>query len=431
MVQPLIFVVLVVASLLQFHVVDTLRSDFAVVGYLPEYTAGYPNWDKVDFEEQCAHLTHLIIFSIEIAPSGDLQALDRVPPKSALAKISTASKDHGTKVQICFGGYGRTQGYPQMAIVKKRRRRFITQLVALCEEHGWHGVDYNWEYPQNEKEWQGLAKLIDETRSAFDAAGHKDWVISMAYYPDGRQERLIGKFKAVDYFHSMAYDARGRHSPFPLAEQTVSNAKLSFPLKKLTLGVPFYSRHIQTGNWRSYRSLVEAHGDEVASTDEINGDYYNSIGMIQRKVGYAIRNGLGGIMIWESGLDVPTDNKLSLLRAIRQIVSPDTSSSIPPTNPLLENLYKPTPSNPTSPTMHSLGPDGLRVKPAVPVSLFNPSPSPTPSGPAIKLNPATNPTSVRDPPVKPTKTKEPPVKPAKAKDANHGTKGKNEPTDEL
>ena len=41
-----------------------LRSDFAVVGYLPEYTAGYPNWDKVDFEEQCAHLTHLIVFSI-------------------------------------------------------------------------------------------------------------------------------------------------------------------------------------------------------------------------------------------------------------------------------------------------------------------------------------------------------------------------------
>ena len=43
MVQPRTFVVLVVAWLLQAYVVDALRSDFVVAGYLPEYTAGYPN----------------------------------------------------------------------------------------------------------------------------------------------------------------------------------------------------------------------------------------------------------------------------------------------------------------------------------------------------------------------------------------------------
>ena len=67
-----------------------------------------------------------------------------------MIKINEAAERHGTKVQICFGGYGRTQGFPQMTAKKKLRKRFIGQLVRMCEANGLNGVDYNWEYPQNE-----------------------------------------------------------------------------------------------------------------------------------------------------------------------------------------------------------------------------------------------------------------------------------------
>eukprot|EP00668_Euglena_longa_P033429 GGOE01042993.1.p1 GENE.GGOE01042993.1~~GGOE01042993.1.p1 ORF type:complete len:359 (-),score=79.99 GGOE01042993.1:182-1198(-) len=309
------------------HFIQALSSSFAVVGYLPEYTAGYPKWDKVDFEEQCAHLTHLIIFSIEVAPEGGLQALDRVPPAAALVQLTAAATRHATKVQICFGGYGRTQGFPEMTSTHKRRRRFISRLVKFIDRHGFHGVDYNWEYPRDQAEWSGLSNLIVETRGAFHAAGHPDWVVSMAYYPDGRQEQLLSHMTDVDYFHSMAYDARGRHSTFLLAQQTVQQAARWLPLAKVTLGLPLYSRHIKTGHWKSYRSLVEAHGDAVLHGDELAGDFYNGVEMIRRKTALARQMGLGGVMIWESGLDVPTTDVRSLLRTIRLVVEKPEETS--------------------------------------------------------------------------------------------------------
>jgi hypothetical protein len=47
--------------------------------------------------------------------------------------------------------------------------------------------------------------------------------LTLAYYPDGKQEALLAKLKLgnhVDLFHAMSYDASGpQHSSFELAEQ--------------------------------------------------------------------------------------------------------------------------------------------------------------------------------------------------------------------
>jgi chitinase len=270
----------------------------------------------VDFDELCAHLTHLIIFSIEVSPEGKPVALDRVPPAAALERLTSAATQYGTKVQISFGGNGRTQGFPQMTTDRVVRRQFIARLITLVARIGFHGVDYNWEYPRDEREWKALLKLIRDTRAAFDAAGHPDWVISAAYYPDGQQEAILAHCPEASFFHSMAYDARGKHSTMQLAKQVV-----------------LYSRHIQTGEWQSYRSLVEAHGDAVLEGDLVQDKYFNGVATIQRKVRLARKRGLAGVMIWEAGLDVPTTDRRSLLRAIR-----DAATSVPSTAPLPDEL---------------------------------------------------------------------------------------------
>ena len=41
--------------------------DFAVLAYLPEWRYEGANWDTI-----CQHVSHLILFSLEIAPSGAL-----------------------------------------------------------------------------------------------------------------------------------------------------------------------------------------------------------------------------------------------------------------------------------------------------------------------------------------------------------------------
>jgi GH18 family chitinase len=66
----------------------------------------------------------------------------------------------------------------------------------------------------------------------------------MAFYP-GQEATLDKKiFDLVDYFHMMSYDSRGRHSTMDFAISATREAVKHIPKEKLTMGVPFYSRHI-------------------------------------------------------------------------------------------------------------------------------------------------------------------------------------------
>lgn len=78
----------------------------------------------------------------------------------------------------------------QVAVEKKLRRRLVRNLAHFCEVHGLHGVDYNWEYPTNREEWDGLLALLKATKKEFDQRG---LTATMAYYPDGRQEHILAQ----------------------------------------------------------------------------------------------------------------------------------------------------------------------------------------------------------------------------------------------
>ena len=51
-----------------------------------------------------------------------------------------------------------------MVTSKARRKAFLAALHELLSSRGFDGVDYNWEYPTNEKEWKGLVRLMKESR---------------------------------------------------------------------------------------------------------------------------------------------------------------------------------------------------------------------------------------------------------------------------
>ena len=51
-----------------------------------------------------------------------------------------------------------------MVVKKSRRAGFLEALNKLLLEYDFDGVDYNWEYPQNEQEWKGLVELMRESR---------------------------------------------------------------------------------------------------------------------------------------------------------------------------------------------------------------------------------------------------------------------------
>ena len=218
-----------------------------------------PEWrhEGADFARLCQHLTHLIFFSLELTPKGEIIALDRLPRPELMSEAREAARKHKTKLMICFGGNGRSGGFSVMVRNDKNRKLFLQNLLKLLDQYGLDGVDYNWEYPgyrmgrgyleEKEilKDYEGLAKLISETKTLFAGSNR---VVSMAYYPDTRQERLMHLFgldEEVDLMFSMSYDQGApQHSSRELAKQTLKQAdNANLVMSKLCLGVPFYGRN--------------------------------------------------------------------------------------------------------------------------------------------------------------------------------------------
>jgi len=289
---------------------------FNVVGYIPEW-----RHEGADFDRLCQHLTHIIFFSLEMTPKGDIIALDRLPRQELMAEAKSAATKHGTKLLVCFGGNGRSGGFSVMVRNSKNRKRFVENLMKFMETYQLDGVDYNWEYPgyrmgkgyMEEKEilkdYEGLASLLKETKDAF-ASSEK--VITMAYYPDTKQEmllHLVGADEHVDLIHSMSYDQGGaNHSPRELATKTINQADIaSLPLSKLCLGVPFYGRKATVeGDWVTYEDLVQEQkltGKEDIATKDGVGVGFNGQQTLGWKVKLAVQKKLGGVMIWEVGQD--------------------------------------------------------------------------------------------------------------------------------
>eukprot|EP00008_Paramoeba_atlantica_P003966 CAMPEP_0201492214 /NCGR_PEP_ID=MMETSP0151_2-20130828/32218_1 /ASSEMBLY_ACC=CAM_ASM_000257 /TAXON_ID=200890 /ORGANISM="Paramoeba atlantica, Strain 621/1 / CCAP 1560/9" /LENGTH=320 /DNA_ID=CAMNT_0047878899 /DNA_START=8 /DNA_END=970 /DNA_ORIENTATION=- len=272
------------------------------------------------------HLTHLILFSLEVGNDGSIVALDRLPSSSNLEELTEFAQKHGTKVLICFGGNGRSNSFPSMVREKKARLNFLLKLSSMIEALGLDGVDYNWEYPgfrfgqgylpekDVQTDYKGLARLVQDTRMVFDKLEQKlnrPLEITLAYYPDGRQEQLLSQHNVVkdaNYFHSMAYDAGGDHSPFELAQKSIKQTiAAALPLDKMTLGLPFYGRNQRTGDWTTYEDLLKQKSTLNPENDVaiVNGNSvsYNGPLTIRKKTKLALQNEIGGVMIWEAGQD--------------------------------------------------------------------------------------------------------------------------------
>ena len=74
------------------------RTAFAVASYLPEWRYEGANWNTI-----CQYSTHLILFSLEVGPGGEITALDRLPRADLLKLAREAATRHRTALLICFG----------------------------------------------------------------------------------------------------------------------------------------------------------------------------------------------------------------------------------------------------------------------------------------------------------------------------------------
>ena len=262
---------------------------------------------------------------------------------------------------MAVGGWG-ADGFSQASSTESGRTAFVESAIQLMQEHGFLGIDIDWEYPgssvagikSRKDDPDNLLLLMKALRSAFDDLTAQDGAKRYITIAVGGSKQYADKLDCVaigqlaDQVNVMTYDLRGfekvtgHHTGlYPqLGDKAGISAdaaleafeKAGIPKDKLMMGAAFYGRA-----WRSVKSsndnglgqkagtsgnktygygAIEAmvsdgsytrYWDENALAPYLfNGSTfisYEDEESIAAKGAYAKENGLMGVMFWEYGQD--------------------------------------------------------------------------------------------------------------------------------
>lgn len=272
-----------------------------LAGYLPHYRV------PSEVPGSWKHLTDLICFSV--APDAKGQLPKPIFPEPVMAGYQKIQKQTGCRLWLSVGGWGRSDSFPKVTADPERREVLGQSLLGCVVEHGFHGVDLDWEHPRGEMELKAYGQLISELRTALDPQGCLVSVAQASWQDLGQ-----ALYSQVHRVHLMSYD-----HDFPQATLAKSQADVrrliewGCPREKILLGVPFYGRNLER-EAMSYRDLVRIHPKE-AGNDLIGGSALNGPETLRQKDEWAQSQGLGGLMIWELGQDTQDPNT-SLFQAL-------------------------------------------------------------------------------------------------------------------
>lgn len=303
-----------------------------IVGYVTSWGTGLPD-PKL--------LTNINYAFGHVNNSFDGVRIDN--PSRLKEVVALKKKNSKLKVQLSIGGWG-SGGFSEMAADPEKRKAFAKDCRRIIREYGLDGIDIDWEYPGSSRAGITASKEDKDNfvllmRDLREALGKKALLTFASPATVGFYE-FKPLLPYIDFINVMGYDL---NRP-PYHQSSLFRSKLSgdmtvdegirahvsggVPPDKLVLGVPFYG-HGKKGiypDFVNYNKLSLKEGlterfDEKAGVpyyaDE-NGELvmtYENPQSLKLKCDYVMRNGLGGIMIWETGAD---SDKHELLKTIKK-----------------------------------------------------------------------------------------------------------------
>jgi chitinase len=358
---------------LLFSVTTCVATD-KVVCYYGEwsvYRGGDGRFDVEDIDAAlCTHLIYgfagLDETKLTIKILDEWNALQTNYGKGAYARfVALKNKNPSLKTLLAIGGWneGSTK-YSDMASSATTRRTFIDSAVSLLQEHGFDGLDLDWEYPALRggvaRDKDNFVLLIKEAREVFDtygllltaAVGAGKSTVDTAY-------DVPNLSKYLDFINLMTYDLHGswegvtgHNAPlYARSDESAEDQTLNVDYavkywlslgaapEKLVLGIGLYGRTFTLSN-PSVNGLgapITGGGTVGPYTDEVGymgyneiceklltGDWsvvwnteqripyaysgdqwvgYDNSQSVTEKVNYAKAMGLGGAMVWSIDTD--------------------------------------------------------------------------------------------------------------------------------
>lgn len=194
-------------------------------------------------------------------------------------------------------------------------------IKSALEQYQLDGVFFDYEFTIKNKYWKAYNNFI----VSLDECLGNDYKIGMALasWDLGQNKKAR---QATDFITLMSYDLwdeNGNHSTTSIARDDIKKArKAGYDMSKVDLGIPFYARPTtREGYWYSYKDYYTNVDDMGLFTDEGNTGLvfsFNTPDVVKEKTDLAIKEGMGGVMVWHYACDVPADNGESLFNAISQ-----------------------------------------------------------------------------------------------------------------
>lgn len=293
-----------------------------LIGYVQDFR----NPDDIDYD----NLTHVIFSFAHPNKDGSMLMNGDHAVKNLRAVVANAQK-YDTKVILAIGGWyhingGESYDYFKAAISSPAsRNKLVHELVSFTEKEKLHGVDIDFEHPRSQEDARYLAEFAKELSEQLTPKG-KELSIAVnakVHSVTGTEIHSVvfepSMFKYFDHVNLMAYDGQwdGEYnaanlSPYSYSANIVAYwtalfDKQGYSREKLTLGVPLYAQPEDPSVKQvSFEALINHHPDN-ASKDQVvlNGTtyHYNGHSTLIKKTDLALSQKLGGMMLWEAGLD--------------------------------------------------------------------------------------------------------------------------------
>ncbi len=315
-----------------------------------------------------------LVFRDEDAPM-----LDQLNYAFALVKDGVVSGDHWRCIDayktfiarhphilpvVSVGGWG-ADGFSQAAATEEGRKLFVSSALELMEQHGFLGLDMDWEYPcsnaagiaASPKDKESFTLLLQELRKGLDALTAKDGKHRLLASALGASTHLVSSIECrkvgelLDQINLMTYDMyqsyrcchhtalyAGRDEKAYSADRAAEEyIAAGIPGEKIMLGCAFYARVFahdgkvmpplfspspsNGSETMPYSRIVKEASLTCAFDEEAKAAYaydktrfltYDTSASIACKRKYVNENNLLGLMCWEYG----EDHHGELLRAM-------------------------------------------------------------------------------------------------------------------
>lgn len=260
-------------------------------------------------------LTHINYAFADIAPSGrSLVLTDPDNDRKNFRQLrELKSRNPHLSTLISVGGWDHSTYFSNAASTKATREAFAQSCVDFIREHGFDGVDLDWEYPvsggaagivNRPQDRQNFTLLLQALRDKLDAQGRRDGKRYLLTIAAGAGSGYLGNIEPkkvsalTDHIFLMSYDYHGPWDRYadlnaplyppagssPQYKGSVTDSVQAFlnagvPADKLVLGMPFYGRLYQgvssqnNGLYSTFSSSRSVTYQEIARSFLSNAAY--------------------------------------------------------------------------------------------------------------------------------------------------------------